>query len=120
MRTYEAVFILDERKVEGKGDAFAEGATEFIQSIGGSIKNSHCLGRRHFAYKIQKKSAGIYWDFVVDLDPDKVKVLQDKYRLDERVLRLVVFLYEEPPKRRRSRENNTGPSPEGNFNSENG
>ncbi len=100
MRTYEAVFILDERKVEGRGDDFAKKVSEFMKSIGGVVKESHCLGRRHFAYKIQKKSAGIYWDFVLDLAPEHVKTLQDKYRLDGTVLRLVVFLYEAPPKRR--------------------
>ncbi len=97
MKSYEAVFILDERKLEDGESAFIEAVTAQIQSLGGSVKAKKSLGRRPFARMIKKQKAGTYWDFVFDLSPDQVYTFKDKYRLNSAVLRLVVFNYEEPP-----------------------
>ncbi len=97
MRTYEAVFILDERKIEDKGDTFARAVAGHIKDLRGKVRERRSLGRRQLAYKINKRSSGVYWDFVFDLDPARLGAFEDKYRLNETVLRLVVFLYEPPP-----------------------
>ena len=97
MRTYEAVFILDERKIEDRGDSFARGIAAHIKDLRGKVKERRSLGRRQLAYPIKKHSSGVYWDFVFDIAPDKLATFEDKYRLAETVLRLVVFQYEAPP-----------------------
>ena len=97
MKTYEAVFILDDKKLDDHGDSFARQVGDHIRDLGGKVKEKGSLGRKQFARRIKKRSAGQYWDFVFDLDPDKVVTFEDKYRLDDAVLRLVVFIYEPPP-----------------------
>ncbi len=96
MKKYEAVFILDMRKVEDEGKAFSEEFAQNVQGWGGSVTESVPMGRKQFAREIEKRKAGIYWNYILELDPLKVKEIRDKYRLDERVVRLLVISYERP------------------------
>ena len=55
MKKYEAVFILDMRKVEDEGKAFSEEFAQMIQSWGGSVVESNAMGRKQFAREIRKR-----------------------------------------------------------------
>lgn len=106
MNTYQAVFILDDKKVDDGGDAFANDVVSYIKELGGQFKEKNSLGRKQFARRIKNRSAGHYWEFVFDLDPTKVETFEDRYRLNNTVLRLVVFHHESVPagtRRRRAR-----------------
>ena len=96
MKKYEAVFILDMRKVEDEGKAFSEEFAQMIQSWGGSVSESVAMGRKQFAREIRKRKAGIYWNYIFELDPAKCKDIREKYRLDERVVRELIISYERP------------------------
>ena len=95
MRKYEAVFILDPRKVEGDGEGFSTTIEEAFKELGGTVERVKCLERKTFARPIGRHTMGIYWDYVVSLPPQAVVVLKDKYRLNQTVLRLVVFNFED-------------------------
>jgi ribosomal protein S6 len=101
LRTYEAIFILDQRKFEDAGESFSQDVAKQIESLGGRVEKRVGLGRRQFARPVKKQQAGVYWDFIFGLDPGQVSALVDKYRLDERVFRTEVFLYQPPPKKKR-------------------
>jgi len=90
---YEAVFILDPRRVEGNGEDFSTSIVEQIQELGGNVLRVKCLDKKVFARPIGKHKAGIYWDYVAEMAPDCVEKLQDKYRLNKTVLRLAVFKF---------------------------
>lgn len=96
MRTYDVIIILDEKKAEDGGEAFAKDATSYLKSLGGDIKERVAMGRRGFARPIGKNTSGVYLEFVVALDPAKVAVLKDKYRLTPAVLRMQVLNYKTP------------------------
>ncbi|MBO4490200.1 MAG: 30S ribosomal protein S6 [Lentisphaeria bacterium] len=96
MKKYEAVFILDMRKVEDEGKAFSEEFAKNIQSWGGNVNEAVNMGRRQFVREINKRKAGIYWDYYFELDPAKTKEIREKYRLDERVVREMVIVDERP------------------------
>ncbi|OQA86329.1 MAG: 30S ribosomal protein S6 [Lentisphaerae bacterium ADurb.Bin242] len=96
MKKYEAVFILDMRKVEDEGKAFSEEFAQNIQGWGGSVTESVAMGRKQFAREIEKRKAGIYWNYILELDPLKVKEIRDKYRLDERIVRMLIISFERP------------------------
>ena len=100
MKKYEAIVILDDRKVEANGAAFMKSVEEVIAELGGANLTSECMGRKQFAYPIKKKNAGTYWDLIFDMDEAGVAKLLDRYRLVQEVLRLVVFAYERPEKTR--------------------
>ena len=95
MGKYEAVFILDPSKVEGNGDAFSETIKEQLQALGGTVTREKCLDKKTFARPIGKHKAGIYWDYIVEMGPQAVAKLEDKYSLNPTVLRLAVFTYED-------------------------
>ena len=95
MRKYEAVFILDPRKVEGEGEAFSTSIEENFKSMGGTVERVKCLERKTFARPIGRHTMGIYWDYVVSLPPDAVAKIKDQYRLNQTVLRLVFFNFED-------------------------
>lgn len=93
MRTYDIIFILDERKFEDGGEAFAKDVAAHLQSLGAAIKSKQGMGRRTFARPIGKSTAGIYWEFIADLDPAKVALFQDKYRLNASIMRMQASIY---------------------------
>lgn len=97
MKTYEALFILDERQVDDGGEAFAAEIEAAATGLGGKVKEKQSLGRKTFARAINKRNSGIYWDFVLDMPPDSIASFQDRYRLNHTVLRQQVVLYEPPP-----------------------
>ena len=90
---YEAVFILDPRKVEGNGEAFSATIEEQIKALGGEITRVKCLDKRIFSHPIGKHKAGVYWDYVMELAPSTLVTLKDKYRLNSTVLRMAIFTY---------------------------
>lgn len=91
MKKFEVVVILDPQKVEGNGEAFSDTIKAYIEEIGAKVTRVKCLELRTFARAIKKHKAGIYWDYVVEAEGAFVETLQDKYRLNATVLRLVVF-----------------------------
>ena len=96
MKKYEAIFILDMRKVEDEGKAFSEEFSKLIQSWGGTMIESVMMGRRQFAREIRKRKAGVYLNFVFEVDPEKETQIREQYKLDERVLRIMIILFDRP------------------------
>ena len=93
--TYEIVFLLDSKKADDGGEKFVGDVVKHVGSLGGDVKKRNSLGRKNFATPIRKRRSGLFWDFIVVMDPSKVETFKDKYRLDETVLRLEVFRAEE-------------------------
>ncbi|MBR6373596.1 MAG: 30S ribosomal protein S6 [Victivallales bacterium] len=95
MKKYEVVIILDPRAVEGNGDAFSDAFQASMKEMGGNVTRVKFFEQRTFAYPIKKRKTGIYWDYVVEAEGTFVAALKDKYRLNQSVLRLVVFEFED-------------------------
>ncbi len=95
MSKYEVVFILDPAKVEGNGEAFDAEIQEQLKALGGEISRVKFFEKRTFARPMGKHKVGLYWDYVVTLDPQGPVKLKDKYRLNSTVIRLAVFTYED-------------------------
>ena len=96
MKKYEAVFILDIRKADDEGAAFCREFGELIASLGGKLESTVPMGRRQFTYEINKRRAGLYFDFVFELEEARVRDIKDKYRLDQRILRNMILLFDRP------------------------
>lgn len=96
MKKYETVIILDDRKVQDEGKAFAEGFASAVSGAKGEMVSVNLLGRKPFAREIKKHKSGIYLDFVFSAKESFAVDLPEKYKLDERILRLQVFAYDRP------------------------
>ena len=98
MKKYETIFILDEARHADGGNAFTESLKSLVEEMGGEILETEEMGHRQFAHPIKKKPSGIYWDIVINLPVNKVNDLKEKFRLDQSVLRLEIFIYDRPEK----------------------
>lgn len=58
-----------------------------IESQDGKIVNEHFLGRKKFAYTINKQDAGFYTSYTFELDPSKLSELDKTIRLSGQVIR---------------------------------
>ena len=96
LKKYEAIFILDIRKVDDEGAGVSSEIAALIEKWGGEMVKSDSLGRRQFAYEVKKRKGGIYWNYVFTAAPDKVKELKENFRLDERVLRNMIINFDRP------------------------
>lgn len=96
MKKYEAIFILDLRKVEDEGKAFSEEFAKLIQGWNGNMVESISMGRKQFAREIKKRKAGVYCNYVFELDEQKETEIREFFRLDERVLRIMIIQYDRP------------------------
>ncbi|MBO7742546.1 MAG: 30S ribosomal protein S6 [Victivallales bacterium] len=95
MSKYEVVFILDPQKVEGNGEAFEATIQEQLKALGGEISRVKFLEKRTFARPMGKHKVGLYWDYVVTMGQQAPRALKDKYKLNDKVIRLAVFKYED-------------------------
>ena len=96
MKKYESVFILDIRRTDDNGAAFCKGFAELIQSLGGDVEKTVEMGRKQFTYEIDKRRAGLYFDFIYTLDPAKQSAIRERYHLDQQVLRSMTLIYDRP------------------------
>jgi small subunit ribosomal protein S6 len=96
LKKYEAIFILDIRKVDDDGAGISSEIETLIKKWGGEMVKSISLGRRQFAYEVKKRKGGIYWNYVFTALPEKVKELKENFRLDERVLRNMIINFDRP------------------------
>jgi small subunit ribosomal protein S6 len=96
LKKYEAVYILDLRKVEDEGKAFSEEFSKKIGEMGGTVTDTVLMGRKQFAREISKRKAGIYVNFFFEMEPAQEKNLREVYRLDERILRVLIINDERP------------------------
>ena len=98
LNKYETIVILDERRNEDGGKVFIESFQEFIKELEGITLETEEMGLRQLAHPINKKSSGYYWDVIIELPPNKVLEVKEKFRLDQSVLRLEIFSYDRPEK----------------------
>ena len=96
MKKYESVFILDVRKIEDEGNALSKEFTALVEGWGGKMNSVTPMGRLQFSYEIKKRKAGIYWNFHFELGEDKVNLIREQYKLDDRVLRILTIIDERP------------------------
>ena len=97
MKKYETLVILDEKNLKDDGGEFLAKIEKVISGeFGGKIVSSENLGRKQFAREIKKRKTGIYLDIVHEMEPNKVVTLQDKFKLDDTVLRMQTYSYDKP------------------------
>lgn len=90
MNRYEVLVILPESLTEDEVEKGLDALCKEIKGIGGKSTRPTRMGRRPFARKIQKQSAGEYALLHMTLDPSKVAVLLENQRHNELIMRIQV------------------------------
>ena len=94
MRSYEVMIILDPEVDDRQVQGIIDNHLKPITKAGGVISNIDIMGRRRFAYEIQKKAEGTYVVVNLDAESAAVKELDRRLGIDELVLRAKVFRQE--------------------------
>lgn len=90
MKNYETVFIMTPVLTERQFNDSLSKVKNFITECGGSIVDSQNLGLKKLAYKIKKKSTGLYQFIEFTAEPDFINKLRIMFQRDENVLRFLI------------------------------
>jgi len=63
---------------------------KLIEAAGGKIISNSALGRRKLAYPIKKETAGYYFDYLVEMEGEKINELNNKMKLEENLIRYLI------------------------------
>lgn len=91
MRQYEIMIILDPEVDDRQVQALIDNHLKPVTKAGATVTNIDIMGRRRFAYDINKKSEGTYVVVNLEAEPAVVKEFDRRLGIDEKVLRAKVF-----------------------------
>ena len=90
-RTYEVLLILDPQAEE---ETALNRIETMLEKLDGHVVKRNKMGNRELSYPINKKSRARYWNLVIELLPNKVKEFQTLAKLEDMILRMTVYIYE--------------------------
>ena len=97
MAIYESMVVFSGRLEPQEVDQEIDKVKGLIESGGGTFHGVDRMGRRRLAYDIRKEQDGYYAVLYFEGAPDRIAPLQRSFRLNETVLRHIVFRKEKLP-----------------------
>lgn len=95
MRKYEFTWIVVATLDDAAVSANLEKYVKAIQSKGGEVTRKEVLGRRRFAYEIEKKQEGTYLFVKMNAQNAVLEELNRMLKFDEDVMRKLIVLDED-------------------------
>src|SRR5207237_5953592 len=114
-RVYEVVFIVDPDTSDEDLTRLTENLRGIVTDQGGTITKSEVMGRRQLAYKVGRKSEGVYVLFEIEGTGREIAELERRMRVSDQVLRYLTVRVDEDRRRaeklkaRRARKANKRP-----------
>ncbi|MCX6832825.1 MAG: 30S ribosomal protein S6 [candidate division Zixibacteria bacterium] len=94
MRLYETTFITDAQFSESEIETEIKKVEELITSNGGEIVETQRWGIRRLAYEIKHKRQGFYTHFLYRASPSMPPLIENAFKLNERVVRFLTVVSE--------------------------
>ncbi len=88
-RTYEIGYIVNPESTEEELKKVQDSVTTLIEEGKGKVEKIDFVGRKKFAYVIDKKNAGFYTYINADVDGSVISAIERKLRLNEKVMRYI-------------------------------
>ncbi|MFH1380999.1 MAG: 30S ribosomal protein S6 [Candidatus Omnitrophota bacterium] len=89
MKQYDGLFIIDPNREEA-----VKSITEIVKSNitknDGKIDKEEMWGKQKLSFEIKKQSEGIYYKLEFSIDPSKLAVLNNSYKLNQDILRTMI------------------------------
>jgi small subunit ribosomal protein S6 len=98
-RVYEVVFIVDTATSDEDLTRLTENLRAIVTDQGGSVTKSEVMGRRQLAYKVGRKSEGVYVLFEVEGTGREIAELERRMRVSDQVLRYLTVRVDEDRRR---------------------
>lgn len=84
MNQYDFIFLLDEEKNE-------KDLKESISSLSGKIIEEKSYGKKNLAYKINKNDQAYLFEWIIEMNADKISEFKKNLGFKGKVLRYVIF-----------------------------
>ena len=94
MRNYEIAVVLHP-DLEIDLESTTTNVEKIITDLGGKIDKKDNWGKRKLAYEIKKQTWGIYVIYEIEIDPSKVRAINDKLNITEEVMRFLIVSLED-------------------------
>ncbi len=94
MRNYEIAVVLHP-DLEIDLESTTTKVEKIITDLGGKIVKKDNWGKRKLAYEIKKQTWGIYVIYEIEIDPSKVRAINDKLNITEEVMRFLIVSLED-------------------------
>lgn len=91
MTKYEGVFIVKPNLNKDEVEKAVSSITEVVVRNGGVVENKEDMGLRQLAYEIKKERQGHYLLVNFTANPKAISEMEKIYKLNESILRTVVF-----------------------------
>ena len=98
-RVYEVVFIVDTGTPDDEAKSLVGGLEKIITDQGGAITRSEFMGKRHLAYRIDRKTDGNYWLFEIEGTGAEIAELERRMRVSDAVVRYLTVRVDEDRQR---------------------
>jgi small subunit ribosomal protein S6 len=98
-RVYEVVFIVDTGTPDDEAKGLVENLEKIVTDQGGTITRSESMGKRHLAYRIDRKADGNYWLFEIEGTGSEIAELERRMRVSDAVIRYLTVRVDEDRQR---------------------
>jgi small subunit ribosomal protein S6 len=98
-RVYEVVFIVDTGTPEDEAKGLVESLQKIVTDQGGVITRAEFMGKRHLAYRIDRKTDGNYWLFEIEGTGAEIAELERRMRVSDAVVRYLTVRVDEDRQR---------------------
>ena len=95
MKKYEGLFILKPNLSEDELGKLSTAVADVITKNGGKVDRKEDMGVRDLAYDIKKEKKGRYLLAYFTAEPNTIMAMDKAYKLNESVLRSVIFEHED-------------------------
>jgi ribosomal protein S6 len=91
MKKYDALYVFVGVTKDDVLEANLEKALSEVARLGGNVLEKVSLGKRSFSRPMKKRESGVYVKVRMELDPQKVSELVNRYKLVEEVFRVQIL-----------------------------
>ncbi|HEV2762865.1 MAG TPA: 30S ribosomal protein S6, partial [Pyrinomonadaceae bacterium] len=98
-RIYEVVFIVDPDAGEEETARLTDGLRQIVADQGGNVTKNEPMGRRNLAYRIGRKTEGVYHFFEIEGTGREIAELERRMRGNDQVLRYLTVRVDEERRR---------------------
>ena len=99
MRIYEELFIVKAGTPEEEIQALVEQLKGVISAKGGTLDKTEVWGTRKLAYRVNKHAEGIYVLLVFHADPQTVRELERRLRVNDLIVKFITVRIDEKLKK---------------------
>ena len=96
-RTYECILVLESTVTEDEKKSLVQKIKDGIAVHKGEVEKVQEWGKRELAYPIKGKKDGLYLWLGIKGGPQIVKAAEESFKLNEKVLRHLITVYEKKP-----------------------